>query len=241
MVLKVLFKKKLPLIIGIIVLLILLIIVLKSLLGTETPTPEINDNPPVEVQENDESILNKKFSIDATKLFNGNILIEINNKNKINVDADVAIDFFDSAGDSLNSDEVSIKNIPAKSIYYESVPVKNELRDLKHEVTAKLKENKYKAYYLDKIEIINKTEEEENLLVEIKNDSYDTIDVVEVYSIFYDSDDNIIGFESSKVNKIAADKNETIKISYPKDKEYNFISFSRYDVGINTAYSYKNY
>ena len=234
------FAKKIPIIIGIIVLLVLLVIALKSLLGVEEPLEDVNDNTPVEVDENDESILNKRFSLDSTKLANGNILVEIKNKNKISVDATITVEYFNSDGASINNEELNVKNIPAKSTYYESIPVKTELKEMEFEVDAKLTANKFKEYYLDKIDILNKKEEEENLLIEVKNDSYSTIDVIEVYALYYDAENNIIGVESSSINKLAPDKTSEIKIGYPKDKEYHFQSFSKYEVGINTAYSYKN-
>ena len=229
---------KAAIIIIILILIGLLIFVLKSLLGVEEPTVD-SENTPVEINNNEESVINKKYSVDSVKLASGNILIDINNKNNISVDAEVIIEYYDKNGDTINNETINIKNIPDKHHYYELVTVKPEFKELEYSSKTKLSINKFKDYYQKKIEITNKTEEEEKLLVEVKNDSYSVVDVIEVYVVYYDEEGNTVGFDNSLVKKLAVDKVSEVKLNYPKDKEYNYISFSRYEVGVNTAYSYR--
>lgn len=232
--------KKIPIVILIIILIIILILLLKSLLSPEEPNDNnFDENTQINTNK-DETTLNKRIKVTSTLMANGNILLDIHNKNKNSVDANVTLDFNDANNEKVNTEEINIKNIPANSHYYESVYVKPELQGNQFNVDSKLTLNRFKDYYNEKISIINKTENEENLLVEIKNDSIDTIDVIEIYAIYYDSDDNIIGFDKNYAKKIAADKTTTIKINYPKNSEFKYISFSKYDIGINTAYSYKS-
>ena len=232
--------KKIPIVILIIILIIILILLLKSLLSPEEPNDNnFDENTQINTNK-DETTLNKRIKVTSTLMANGNILLDIHNKNKNSVDANVTLDFNNANNEKVNTEEINIKNIPANSHYYESVYVKPELQGNQFNIDAKLTLNRFKDYYNEKISIINKTEEEENLLVEIKNDSIDTIDVIEIYAIYYDSDDNIIGFDKNYAKKIAADKTSTIKINYPKNSEFKYISFSKYDIGINTAYSYKS-
>ena len=232
-------RKKIPIILMIIVLLIVLVFLIKSLINTERPT-ENKENTTTEVTNDEEAIINKRHSVKSTVLANGNILLDINNKNSISVDANITIEFSDNAGDTINKEDINIKNIPAKSHYYESVYLRPELKGLEYELKTKLSTSKFKEYYNDKVEIVNTTEAGESLLIEIKNDSYFVIDVIEVYVIYYDSEDKIIGFETSSVKKLAVDKTAEVKIDYPKNTDYSFISFSKYDIGINTAYSYRS-
>ncbi len=227
--------KKIPIIIFIIILLVILVLLLKSLLGgTEAPIDEETESIPVETINNDENTLNKRFTIEAKKLANGNIFLNIHNKNNVSVDADVTIEFLGN-----HTEQYNIKNIPAKSHYYSSVAVDKELREKEFEASAKLTLNKYKEYYNDKIQILKKEEDAENLLVEIKNDSYSEMDAINVYALYFDASDQIIGFEESSVKKVPVDGTSSIKIGYPRGEDYNFVSFSRYEVGINTAYSFK--
>ncbi len=232
--------KKIPIVILIIVLIIILILLLKSLLSPEEPNDNNFDGNTQINTNKDETTLNRRIKVTSTIMVNGNILLDIYNKNKNSVDANVTLDFNNANNEKVNTEEINIKNIPANSHYYESVYVKPELQGNQFNIDAKITLNRFKDYYNEKISIINKTENEENLLVEIKNDSIDTIDVIEIYAIYYDSDDNIIGFDKNYAKKIAADKTSTIKINYPKNSEFKYISFSKYDIGINTAYSYKN-
>lgn len=229
--------KKIPIIILIIILIIVLIVLLKGLMSPEEPLD--NDQGTQTEETSPENLIDQRYSIEPTNLANGNIMVDINNKNKISIDAEVAIEFVDANGQTVKNETTTIKNIPPKSHYYSTITVAPELRGLQYRVNSILSVNKFKDYYVDKVVVVNKTEEEENLLVELKNDSISTIDTLEVYAIFYDENNKVIGLEKNSVKKVAADNSVSIKVNYPKDQEYKSISFSKYEIGINTAYSYR--
>lgn len=231
--------QKMPIIVIIIILIVLLIILLKSVLGaTETPDIKTENNTTNQV-ENDIDLLKKRTAIDTYKLVNGNILIEVQNKNDENIDVEVTIDYYGEQKNILNTNKVIVKNIAARSTYYESVIVEPEYKNLSFEITSNIIQNRFKEYYNKKVKILNTAEEGEQLVTEIKNNTSSTMDYINVYAVYYDDKENIIGFYSNSTKNLAADATIKLNLGYPKDETYKIISFSKYEVGINTAYSYK--
>ena len=231
--------KKLPIVLLILVLIIALVLLLKSLISNpETTNPNINvdENSEIKIKE---EILNKRVKVENYNLFNGNILLKINNRNSENIDSTFAIDFYNEEGKIVKTDDVTVKNIHANSIYYESVIVPSEYKGLKYEINNKITINKFKKYHNKDVEIINTTESED-LEVEIKNNTSITINYIKIYAIYYDEQDNIIGFYDSSTKDLGGDKSTIIKLGYPKDADYKIISYNRSEVGVDTAYTYKD-
>ena len=96
------------------------------------------------------------------------------------------------------------------------------------------------GYYPDKTygDKITHTEEKKDnsLLISTVNNSGVNLDEITVSVLYYDENNNIIGFEYTPIysNHIAG-ATDVAEVDYPTDENYNDLTFSRYEIVITAS------
>lgn len=78
----------------------------------------------------------------------------------------------------------------------------------------------------------------DNISAEIKNNSGKTLNSIVISCVFYDSQNNAIGYEYHYTNCKTDGSIDFITFDFPHDEEYETIIPSNYKIYINHAYSY---
>lgn len=212
---------------------ILTIIMIASLLLT-TGCKNNNDNQAKNVKTNDkysENIEVKTATLDDT------LLVTLKNNNQITIDTDIIINYYDKKDKLVSSDEDTYSAItPKKDItisfniyknysYYEIELVSSKTNYTNYENDIKISENN--------------NEEEKSITFNVKNNSKNTIEYIELAILFY-KNNKLISYDSEYIFKLAANKEAQIEFLYPYDDNFNVLDFDNYEIKVNEACSYNN-
>ena len=184
---------------------------------------------------------NEKISKNHTEkdyvLKNGNILIEIKNNNNVTTDGKVKVEFYDENETLVNTEEGYIFGMAPNATVYEEVYITSTKRDYHHyKITVKLEKALDGKTYNDKLAITsNKTEE--NIMLQITNQSSDIVERLDLGVLYFDEAGNIIGYSSITLSKLAAGETTSEKAFLPRGEDYKKADFAKYEVVVNEAYT----
>ena len=230
------------------VLLIIIVVIVAALVGFAAYfIPKLSSDKKIDdlIDEIEKDIekesqeLSKHYEAKDYVLADGDILVEVENKNNVPVYANVKLVFYDENGGLIDTKETFISGIYASKKAYGVVHLSSDgPKYSKYDITVKLSELAYINLYEDKISVTPTMSED--LLLTIQSNANDTIEEIDIGVIYYDSDDKIIGYSPVYVDALPPNGSTVEKSYIPDDSNYDDINYSRYEVVVNSAYTFKN-
>ncbi len=164
----------------------------------------------------------------------GKLIVFIKNNNNTAVDLDIEVEFYDADGMIAGSDSDILMGVGANNeVAVEMYGTPEEFDNYKIYVDV---EATSVISYLDKVELVHNNNGEE-IVAQVKNNSQDEIDYIEVSVVYY-QDDKVVGYDYSNDIEIKAERSANFTLRYPHDDNYDDVKFDTYKVFINEAYSY---
>ncbi len=193
--------------------------------GTNTSGSTKNDLTPAALQKN--------ISYTSALTKNGSLVVFVKNSNKVVVELEVEVEYYDANGLLVKSD--------SDSLY--AVDSNNEVA-IEFWLTPDSFDN-YKIYvdvnatnaisYSNKLEIVHNNTGKE-ITVQVKNPTENIIDNIGV-SIVYYLNDQVVGIDTDSAYDIKPNRSGNFEFNYPTDRRYNNVLFDKYKVFVNEAYS----
>lgn len=181
---------------------------------------------------------NDKYSenikVQVAKL-NDTLLFTLKNNNKITIDTDIKINYYNKDNKLIDSDEDTYSAItPEKEVTVLFNVYKNYSY---YEIELVSDKTNYSNYEND-IKITEKNNaDEKSITCNIKNTSKNTIEYIEVSILFY-KNNKLISYDSEYIFKLPTNKETKIDFLYPYDDKFKLLSFDKYEIKINEACSY---
>ena len=202
--------------------------------GISVTNKKSNNNTNVDISSDE---LNKNITLDGKKAISGDFIIFANNKNDYSVDLTITVEFFDENNSLIKKGSAYISSvIPNTEIAVEIYDTPKNYSSYKATPNATV--SSYSKTYNDQIKITDKKEKE--VIVEIKNNSDDTIDYVEASIIYYQGE-NIVGIDESMIAELESGKTLYMNFYNPHDNDYNELTYDSYKIYVNSAYTYNFY
>lgn len=180
--------------------------------------------------------LTDKIKSEVFQMANGELVAIIKNDNKQVVDLDITVEFYDENNQFIKEAEEFVFGVGAGrevAVNFYDTP--------ENFATYKLYADANKDYaitFYDKVELTH-SNNGENILVQVKNNSGTVIDSMEVAVVYY-KDGKAIGYDYDLESSVKADRTANFELHYPTDKNYREIPFDTYKVFLNSAESYQN-
>lgn len=185
-----------------------------------------------------EKNLNENFEIKHYTLENGDVLIEIDNKNDYGVIANYKIKLLDENNNIIDIEKETEYGIGPKAKGYKEVYIEN--KEAKNfEVEAELTLDQISKSYNNDIKIIS-TKDTSNLInIEYQNNSKKKLSSLEIGIIFYDDNNQIVGYTSGIEAKVKSGKTKKMDALIPFNKDYSErIKYAKYDTVVVKAIQY---
>lgn len=176
--------------------------------------------------------INKHFTYKDFKLADG-ILVEIYNDNKIIVDAEVKVEFYDEAGTMVDVDDDAAYDIASKGKSYVNIDLPEQNYST-YKVSVQLQDSFTETVYNDKIETISSNKSGDYYLFQVKNASDKKLDI-NVGVLFFVGDNILVGYDEEHLYDVQAGATTSGKVYVPEDKNWDPISFDRVEVVILSA------
>ena len=197
--------------------------------NTSTGTNENSSEPTYSPDE-----LSKNITNEVATAKNGSLLVIAKNNNKVAVDMEIEVEFYDENNMIIGSDSNIISAVGANAeIAIEMWDTPDSFNDYKLYIDVEQTSN---TAYFDKIELTHNNNNEE-IIVQVKNNSEDTIEYMSVSVVYYQGE-QVVGIEEDSEFDIKSGRSANFTISYPYDKNYDDVNFDNYKVFVNEAYSY---
>ena len=223
-------KKNNTIIIIIAVVVVVLLVVLFFVFKGRKPKPDVEVENKIE-----ESIkLEEKITVDGEKLPNGKIFLTVKNNNNSTIGVKVTANFYDESNNLVNTEDVFIYPLKPNSekhgqIYLRSSKTNYDRFELKFKADDR---SYYEFVDNDKLEIKNNVnKEEEEILLQVKNNAGIPVERVDVEAIFY-KDNKVIGFSDETIDEIRVDETGAEKIMIPYDTNYDTIQYDNIKIFI---------
>ncbi|MBR4177950.1 MAG: hypothetical protein IKR57_01215 [Bacilli bacterium] len=161
--------------------------------------------------------INNNFEIKQYDINNG-ILVELNNKNKEIVNADIKIEFYDETGNPVGVENGYMFYVPGQGKGYEKVSTYGVSKYSTYKVTAKLDDaSSYTKTYNDKVKIVSNNAQEYDLIFQVKNEADVKLKSIEVGVMFLGQNNTILDFGTASFTDLAPGETTTGKVSIPYD------------------------
>lgn len=162
------------------------------------------------------------------------LVVFITNNNKIAVDMDIEVEFYNTDGVIVGSDDDSLKAVGA------GAEIAVEMWDTptswdNYKIYVDLEQTDETSYF-DKVELAHSNNGKE-IAVQVKNNSEETIDYITVSVVYYQFGE-VVGIDDSIGSEIKPGRSANMTLDYPYDSKYNNVKFDTYKVFITEAYSY---
>ncbi len=201
--------------------------------GTNTSTGT-NDQAENTNPQNPSVDLAQNVSSSGTMTQEGKLVVLVKNNNNVAVDLDIEVEFYDADGLIAGSDSDSLMAVGANAevaVEMYSTPESFDNYKIYVDVTAT-----EQISYFDKVELVHNNNGEE-IVVQVKNNSQDEIDYIEVGIVYYQGD-KVVGYDYDNEIDIKPERSANFSLYYPHDDDYDDVNFDTYKVFINEAYSY---
>lgn len=201
--------------------------------GTNTSTGT-NTNNSSSGESYTPSELSKNITSSGAMTALDKLVVFAKNNNKVPVDMEIEVEFYDKNGTIVGSDSDSLIGVGANSeIATEMWSTPDSFDNYKIYVDVEQTDEKS---YLDKVELTHNNTNKE-IAVQVKNNSGDTIESVSVSVVYY-KDDKVVGIEDGYESDIKPGRSANFNIDYPYNKNYDKIRFDTYKVFVTEAYSF---
>ncbi len=180
--------------------------------------------------------LTDKIKTEAIQIPSGKLVVISKNENKVGVDLNIEVEFYDENKAFLGSAEEYSFGLAAgreTAIEIYDTPENFATYEVFTDAT-----KTYSATFFDKVELTH-SNNGENIIVQAKNNADVVIDTIRVAVIYY-KDGQPVGYEYDIETDIKAGRNANFELYYPEDKNYRDIPFDTYKVYLNSAESYLN-
>ena len=233
-------KSNLPiilLIVGIVVVAIIIIVAIIFILKENLSSSNYNHYDYERIMEIETS-LNENFEVKHYPLENGSILIELDNKNDYGVVADYKIKLLDENNNIIDIQKETEYAIAPKAKGYKEVYIEN--KEAKNfEVEAELSLNQISKSYNDDIKIISTKDTAREVTIEYQNNSKKKLDYIEIGIIFYDDNNQIVGYSSGIEAKVKSGKVKKMDAFIPFNNDYTEkLKYTKYETVIVEAIQY---
>lgn len=198
--------------------------------GTNTNVGTNKDKTKVNQKDLEKNI---KTSGAVTKY--GTLIVFVNNKNTVAVDMEIEVEFYDSEGNLVGSDEDWLNGVGAKSevaIDMWDTPDNWETYKIYVDIEPT---TEYVSFI--KTLTIKHNNTGEKITVQITNDNDKEIEEIQVAVVFYENN-QVVGYESDVEYDVKSGRSANFDLDYPYDSEYDDVYFDTYKVFINSATTY---
>lgn len=180
------------------------------------------------------SELSKNISSQGAVSTRGKLIVIAKNNNKVPIDMEIEVEFYDENGVIVGSSEESLKAVGPKSeIAIEMWSTPEVFNNYKIYIDV---EQSTSTCYLDKVELTHNNTGE-NIAVQVKNNSEETIEYITVRVVYYQGE-QIVGIDDGIESEIKPERSANFTLDFPYNKNYDNIRFDSYKVFITEAYSY---
>lgn len=164
----------------------------------------------------------------------GKLVVFATNNNKIPVDMEIEVEFYDANGIITGSSSNSLQAVGSRAeIAVEMWSTPEYFDNYKIYVDV---EQTDEISYFDKLELTHNNNGDE-IVVQVKNNSDDTIDYITVSVVYYQGN-KVVGIDDSIEDDIKSGRSGNFKLNFPYNKNYKDVRFDSYKVFITEAYSY---
>ena len=219
-------KNKKKLIIGGVILGVILLIVLIFVLKGSGKNSYNDYGEQLKREEKEEEKLNSNFDTKGYTTQDG-ILVELNNKNSVAIDADYKIELLDESGNIVDVENGYMFDVGPNSVVYEEVYIDKDTKYSTYNITVKL-EKSLNSTYVDKIELVSNNLSDDKYIVQIKNNA-DIKLQVEAGIFFIGSNNEIIDYDNIIFKDVMPGETSSEKVYIPRDKKGDYSSKIKYD------------
>ena len=164
----------------------------------------------------------------------GKLVVFVTNNNKVAVDMEIEVEFYDKDGTIVGSDSETLQGVGAKAdIAVEMWSTPKDFDNYKIYVDVEKTTNNS---FVDKLSITHNNNGSE-IAVQVTNNSEEELDYITIGVVFYKGD-KVVGFDDGIEDDVKAGRSANFNIDYPYNKNYDDVNFDSYKVFVNEAYSY---
>ncbi len=200
--------------------------------GTNPNNNETNKNNKNENYSSSE--LEKKITSNGAITDCGKLVVFVSNNNKVPVDMEIEVEFYDANGTFVGSDSGDLLAVGSNGNIAVEIWSTPESFD-NYKIYVDAEQTDEISYYND-IEISHSNNGEE-IAVQAKNNSQDEIEYITVSVVYYQGE-KVVGIASDIQNEIKSGRSANFTLNFPYDKKYHDVKFDNYKVFLNGAYSY---
>lgn len=164
----------------------------------------------------------------------GKLIVFVKNDNKVAVDMEIEVEFYDANGTIVGSDKDDLQAVGANAeiaIDMWSTPTSFD----NYKIYVDVEQTDEMSYFKD-LELTHNNNGKE-IAVQIKNNSNDTIEYITASVVFYQGD-KVVGYDDSIQSDIKSGRSANLNFDFPYNKNYKDVKFDTYKVFITEAYSY---
>ncbi len=224
---------------GVVLLIIVVVIVIFMVKGNNTKnnisSPDDYNKYLEEVEKENEK-LSQKISYKAETSAKNELILFIKNDNSVDTDVDIEIEFYDANDKLISSEKEYIDGFTAGSEIVKKVYDTPDDYD-NYKVYFDAKKTNYKIYKNQISQDENETEDE--IIIQLKNNSNETIENIEVAIVFY-KNNKVIDAETEFEYDIKSGRSANIEFSKPYDNYLDYTDYDNYKIFINTASTLAN-
>lgn len=164
----------------------------------------------------------------------GKLVVFVKNNNKVAVDMEIEVEFYDANGTIVGSDSDDLQAVGANAeIAIDMWSTPSSFDNYKIYVDV---EQADEISYFDNVELVHNNNGKE-IAVQIKNNSNDTIEYITASVVYYQGD-KVVGYDDSIESDIKSGRSANFTLDFPYNKNYKNVKFDNYKVFITEAYSY---
>lgn len=187
-----------------------------------------------------EAAQNIKYKVVETK---DDLIVILNNKNKINLEAEIDVIYYDASGTVISKEKDHIWTFQAgkKSVATFSYPYDNDYHRLvynkvKVKISVDLDSFLTSTSRIDDLKITTNMDSG-SLNANVSNTSGTDIDAVMMTALLYKKGAIIAGIDGS-IYELPAGEDKTVKFDIPYGDDFKTMAYDDYKIIVNEAYSY---
>ncbi len=164
----------------------------------------------------------------------GKLVVFVKNNNKLTVDMEIEVEFYDANGTIVGSDSEDLQAVGVNgeiAVEMWSTPASFD----NYKIYVDVEQTDEISYY-DQVEVTHNNNGKE-IAVQVKNNSQDVIEFITVSVVYYQGD-KVVGIDDSIESDIKSGRSANFNLAFPYNKKYKDVKFDNYKVFVNEAYSY---
>ena len=191
-----------------------------------------------EAAEKEEEKLSKNYTITDTRLLDGSVLLEINNKNSVPIDASITVTFLDANKNVVEVNNSSDVTIAANGVGYDNITFSQDKGIVSYKVTSSIKKSSVGTDYTKDVKIVSSRIVDDEVLLSYKSEAKDTIADMVIGVFFYDSNNKIIGYDDIfVVDSVKSGETLSNKGFVPTDSNSQTIKYAKFEAKVLYAFS----